>query len=309
MTLIWISVRIASANWIHLVPAFLLLFGALGQTRPALLEVDHCHLSPRLAAVEHPHLALVPVNATVRAAGRLLQLVFTVQRTRVRLPAGGPLDGHAVGHRHLEHVLPAVLRSHFAGVGVEDAVAAAGRLGAAPARLATVSRGLTVLFVRTHHALPASEQFHLASGLVDVPVATADRPVQRRELARHGTVLPVRRYVVAGSEVRQLDANPADLDPEHALVQVRPPVGAAYGILIARASVLALATVRPQAGGLLRGHGHALAAHLLPHFALGCVDHAVGTAYWLPAGWAYPGTSAGYQIAWIRESSNSENSR
>ena len=51
--------------------------------------------------------------------------------------------------------VPAVLRSHFAGVRVEDAVAAAGWLGAAPAGLPAVSCRLAVLLVRPHHALAA----------------------------------------------------------------------------------------------------------------------------------------------------------
>jgi len=42
--------------------------------------------------------------------------------------------------------------------------------------------------------------------------------------------------------MRQLDADPADLHPEHALVEIGTAVGAAYRILIARAAVLALAT-------------------------------------------------------------------
>lgn len=49
--------------------------------------------------------------------------------------------------------LPAVLRSHFTGVRVEDPVAAAGWLGTAPTRFTTMSGGLTVFFVRTHDAL------------------------------------------------------------------------------------------------------------------------------------------------------------
>lgn len=59
--------------------------------------------------------------------------------------------------------LPAVLRSHFAGVRVEDPVAAAGRLGTAPAGLAAVSRGLAVLLVRAHDPLPTVQGKRIGS--------------------------------------------------------------------------------------------------------------------------------------------------
>jgi len=54
--------------------------------------------------------------------------------------------------------LPAVLRSHFAGVRVQNAIATAGRLGTTPARFATVSCGLAVLLIRAHDALTAEEK-------------------------------------------------------------------------------------------------------------------------------------------------------
>lgn len=242
MTLIRIGVRVAAANWIHVVPASLLLFHALGQPGSTLLKVHHRYLSSGLPAIEHLHFALVPVYAAVRSADRRFRLVLAVQRACVRLTAGGALAGHAERHRHLEHVLAAVLRSHFTGVRVEDPVAAAGWLGTAPTRFTTMSGGLTVFFVRTHDALSAGEQFHLTRGLVDVPVASADGSVQGCELAGDRAVLPVSGYVVAGSEVGQLDPDTAYLDPQHALVQIRASVCAAYRILIARATMLALAT-------------------------------------------------------------------
>lgn len=51
-------------------------------------------------------------------------------------------------------LLPAVGSLHPAGVGVQLAVGAAGGARHAPARLAAVARRLTVLLVRSHHALP-----------------------------------------------------------------------------------------------------------------------------------------------------------
>lgn len=90
--------------------------------------------------------------------------------------------------------------------------------------------------------VPAGEQLHLTRGLVNVAVASADRSVERRVVARDRAVLPVGRNIVARPEVRQLDADPADLHSEHALVEIGTAVGAAYRILIARAAVLALAT-------------------------------------------------------------------
>lgn len=136
----------------------------------------------------------------------------------------------------------AVLRPHFAGVRVQNAVATAGGLGTTPARFTTMSCGLAVLLIRTHDALPASEQLHLTRGLVDVSVASANRSVEGRVIARYRAVLSVGRNIVARSEVGQLDSDPADLHPEHALVQVGTPIGAAHRILITRAAMLALAT-------------------------------------------------------------------
>lgn len=92
------------------------------------------------------------------------------------------------------------------------------------------------------HTVPASEQLHLTRGFVNISVASANRSVERRVVARDRTVLPVGRNIVARPEVRQLDPDPADLHPEHALVQVGTPIGAAHRILIARTAVLALAT-------------------------------------------------------------------
>lgn len=139
-------------------------------------------------------------------------------------------------------MLAAILRPHFAGVRVQNAVATAGRLGTTPTRFTTMSCGLAVLLIRTHDALTASEQLHLTRGLVDVSIASANRSVERRVIARDRTILPVGRNIVARPKMRQLDSDPADLHPEHALVQVGTPVGAAHWILIARAAVLALAT-------------------------------------------------------------------
>lgn len=82
----------------------------------------------------------------------------------------------------------------------------------------------------------------MTRGLVDVSVASANRSVERRVVARDRAVLPVGRNIVTRPEVRQLDPDPADLHPEHALVEVGTPIGAAHRILIAWAAVLALAT-------------------------------------------------------------------
>lgn len=90
--------------------------------------------------------------------------------------------------------------------------------------------------------VPASEQLHLTRRLVDISVASANRSVERREVARDRAVLPVGRNIVTRPKMGQLDADPADLHPEHALVQVGTPIGAAYRILIARTAMLALAT-------------------------------------------------------------------
>lgn len=54
--------------------------------------------------------------------------------------------------------LPAILRPHFAGVRVQNAVATAGRLGTTPARFTTMSCGLAVLLIRTHDALTANRK-------------------------------------------------------------------------------------------------------------------------------------------------------
>jgi len=54
--------------------------------------------------------------------------------------------------------LPAILRPHFAGVRVQNAVATAGRLGTTPARFTTMSCGLAVLLIRTHDALAANRK-------------------------------------------------------------------------------------------------------------------------------------------------------
>lgn len=54
--------------------------------------------------------------------------------------------------------LPAILRPHFAGVRVQNAVATAGRLGTTPTRFTTMSCGLAVLLIRTHDALTANRK-------------------------------------------------------------------------------------------------------------------------------------------------------
>lgn len=50
VALVRIGVGVATANWIDLVAAVLLLLDALGQPAPALLEVHGRHFSPRVAA-------------------------------------------------------------------------------------------------------------------------------------------------------------------------------------------------------------------------------------------------------------------
>ena len=50
MALVRIGVGVAAANWIDLGTAVLLLLDALGQPRPALLEVHGRHFSPRVPA-------------------------------------------------------------------------------------------------------------------------------------------------------------------------------------------------------------------------------------------------------------------
>lgn len=82
----------------------------------------------------------------------------------------------------------------------------------------------------------------MASRLVDVAVAAADGSVEWRKVAGDRAVLPVRGDVVARAQVGELDADPADLHSEHALVEIRAAVGAAYRVLVARATMLALAT-------------------------------------------------------------------
>lgn len=84
---------------------------------------------------------LVPVAAHRARAGRADPVALLAQAER---------------HRHLEHVLAAVLGLHAARVTVDVAVRAARRLGHAPARLPAVSGRLAVFLRRPHHALSAA---------------------------------------------------------------------------------------------------------------------------------------------------------
>lgn len=84
----------------------------------------------------------------------------------------------------------------------------------------------------------------MTRGFVNVAIASADGPVERCKITRDRTVFPVRRDVVARAQMRQFDTDSADLHSEHTLVQIGTAVRSAYGILIAGASMLALASGR-----------------------------------------------------------------
>lgn len=92
--------------------------------------------------------------------------------------------------------------------------------------------------------VPTGEQLHLACRLVDIAIASTDRTVEWCKVTGDRAVLPVCGDVVAGAQVGQLDADSTDFDSEHALVEIRAAVGATYRILIAGATMLALATGR-----------------------------------------------------------------
>jgi hypothetical protein len=81
----------------------------------------------------------------------------------------------------------------------------------------------------------------LAGGLIDVTVAAANGTVEGCEVAGHRTVLPMCGDVVAGSEMREFNPDPAYLHPEHALVEVGAPVRTAYRILVPKATVFTFA--------------------------------------------------------------------
>lgn len=93
--------------------------------------------------------------------------------------------------------------------------------------------------------LPTGKQLHLTRRLVDIAVATTDRPIEWCKVAGDWTVFPVRGDVVAWTQVWQFDTDSTDLDSEHAFVEICAAVGATYRILIAGATMLALATGRP----------------------------------------------------------------
>lgn len=92
--------------------------------------------------------------------------------------------------------------------------------------------------------VPTGEQLHLACRLVDIAIASTDRTIKWCKVTGDRTVLPMCGDVVAGTQVGQFDADSTDFDSEHALVEIRAAVGATYRILIAGATMLALATGR-----------------------------------------------------------------
>ena len=106
---------------------------------------------------------------------------------------------------------------------------------------------------------PAREQLHLTRRLVDIAITAAYRTIEGCVVTGYRAVFPVGGYVVAGPKMRELDTHPADLHPEHALVQVGATVGAADRVLVARAAVLAFTARRTQAGCFVRGNTHACA--------------------------------------------------
>lgn len=133
-------------------------------------------------------------------------------------------------------ILPAILRLHPTNVGVDLSIGRTSRFGVPPARLATMPSRLAILFIRTHHTLsanhntiiksvncyatsiatsivdiPASQQLHLASVLVHVAVATADRSVLGRLFAINRTIFPVRTDVVARPQMRQPNTESVNL--------------------------------------------------------------------------------------------------
>lgn len=211
MALIGVRVGVTSANRINLVAAFLLLLRAFRRAVLAFFEIHFGDRPSRLSAIEHLHLAFISVNVVVGTADRHFRHLLAIQGTSHRPRRSLPRD--AKRHRHFEYVLSAILGAHFAGVGIEDAIAAASWFGSSPAHLSTVPRRLAVLLIRPHHALTASENLHETSRLVDVSVAAANGPVEWGLFAVNGTVFPVGRNVVAGPEVRELDAHPANLYP------------------------------------------------------------------------------------------------
>lgn len=58
------------------------------------------------------------------------------------------------------HYLPAILGTHFTGIGINEPVTSTCRFRASPAGLTTMPGGLTVLFIGSHHSLSATKQMH-----------------------------------------------------------------------------------------------------------------------------------------------------